>query len=160
MNETKRATLCWAMLGVSMMGCTLDATEQAGREAEAEELSEAPQELKRNPLSEQQQAIVLKLIDDICGDTWCEGDHNFSFDRLDCQKGCNGQDGSCQLSFRLFSHDTDVDTGPTFARSCKTRGFSGFASLVRAQGTLQSLQPAFYDALTDCISGVEAALPR
>jgi hypothetical protein len=145
---------CFVLLA-ALSGCAVDASS----EADAVEAGEASQELRQNALSRPQQATVLKLIDDICGDTWCEGDHNFSFDRLDCQKACGARDGSCKLTFRVFSYDTDIETGPTYTRSCETSAFSGYDSLVRTQGTFQQLQPAYYDQLTACISRVEAALP-
>jgi hypothetical protein len=148
--------LWWGMLCASLAGCAID----AGDGTDVEDIGEQTHELKPNALTSKQQATALKLIDDICGDTWCEGDHNFSFDRLVCQKGCAGRPGSCELTFRVFSYDTDVETGPTFVRSCPTGGFTGFESLVRTQGSYQSLQPAYYDALTECISRVEAELPQ
>jgi hypothetical protein len=131
-----------------------------GAEASQEQPGERSEQLSRAKLSKPQQATVLKLIDDICGDTWCEGDHNFSFDSLDCEKGCRAPAGTCRLTFRVFSYDTDIETGPTYTRSCRTEGFSGFDSLVETQGDYQSLAPAYYDALTQCISRVEDDLPR
>lgn len=147
----------FAMMGaMSLAGCAVD-TADTGEDPPSAELTE---ELTRNALSGEQQAKVLKLIDDICGDTWCEGDHNFSFDRLECQKACGKQPSSCKLTFRVFSYDTDIETGPTFVRTCRTGNFSGFASLVKTQSGYQSLQPAYYDALTSCISEVESNLPQ
>ncbi len=142
------------LLGV-LSGCTLDVSADPD-EARAGEVT---QEQRRSALSHREQATVLKLIDDICGDTWCEGDHNFSFDRLDCHAGCAGHEGACELRFRVFSYDTDLETGPTYSRSCQTSGFSGFASLVRTQGSFQQLQPGYYEQLSECISRVEAGLP-
>jgi hypothetical protein len=115
--------------------------------------------LTREGLTKAEEALVLKAIDDICGDTWCEGDHNFSFDRLECVKGCGGHAGRCQLTFRVFSYDTDLETGPTYTRSCRTPGFTGFDSLVETFGDYHSLRPAYYDALTECIGRVESRLP-
>jgi hypothetical protein len=146
--------LGWAMLLTSVVGCAFD-TAPSSDEAPVGELS---QELQRSALTPSQQATVLDLIDDICGDTWCEGDHNFSFDRLRCRNGCPGRPGRCEMTFRVFSYDTDVETGPTFVRSCETTGFTGFESLVQTQGSYQSLQPAYYDALTECISRIESEL--
>jgi len=148
--------LCWLVLIASLGGCAFDASEGV----DGEELGDAGQELRRQVLSKRQQATALKLIDDICGDTWCEGDHNFRFDGLECQKGCGGSAGSCDLLFRVFSYDTDIETGPTYVRSCRTGGFTGFESLVSTQGGYQALQPAYYDALSECISRVESALPQ
>ena len=148
--------LWWGMLVVSLAGCAVDTSDGA----DDAELAAAPQELRRDALSGRQQATVLELIDDICGDTWCEGDHNFSFDRLECQKGCKGATGSCTMTFRVFAYDTDIETGPTFVRSCQFGEFTGFDSLVQTQGSYQALQPAYYDALNECISRVESELPR
>jgi hypothetical protein len=147
---------CWAALVASLAGCAFDTTEGV----DGEELGEAGQELRGQALSKRQEATALKLIDDICGDTWCEGDHNFRFDRLECHKGCGHSAGTCQLTFRVFSYDTDIETGPTYVRSCRTGGFTGFESLVSTQGSYQALQPAYYDALSECISRVESALPQ
>jgi len=153
MIETKR---CWAVLVMSLVGCAVD-TSQGD---DSDELGEASHELRRNALNSRQEATALKLIDDICGDTWCEGDHNFRFDRLECQKGCGRTEGSCQMAFRIFSYDTDIETGPTYVRTCRTGGFTGFASLVSTQGSYASLQPAYYDALSECISRIESTLPQ
>jgi hypothetical protein len=148
--------LCWGALAVSLAGCTVEASSVA----DAERLGETTEDLKHGALNAAQQATALKLIDDICGDTWCEGDHDFSFDRLVCQDDCRGGAGSCELTFRVFSYDTDIESGPTFVRSCRTPGFTGFDSLVQTQAGYQSLEPRYYDALSACISRVENELPR
>lgn len=139
-------------------GCAVDVDD--ARTGGDETLAETTETLTQKGLTSEAEAVVLKAIDDICGDTWCEGDHNFSFDRLECVKGCAGQAGSCRLTFRVFSYETDVDTGPTYTRSCRTPGFTGFDSLVETFGDYHSLQPAYYDALTECIGRVESHLPE
>lgn len=148
--------LSWGMLVVSLVGCAVETSESV----DGEELGEATQELRRNALNGRQEATALQAIDDICGDTWCEGDHNFRFDRLECQKGCGRSPGACRLTFHVFSYDTDLETGPTLVRTCRTSGFTGFDSVVSTQGSYQSLQPEYYDALSECISRVESNLPR
>jgi hypothetical protein len=35
-------------------------------------------------LTSAQERTVLRLIDDICADTWCEGDHALRFTRFSC----------------------------------------------------------------------------
>jgi hypothetical protein len=144
--------------GAWLSACAVS-TEDAS-EGRTEHVAAASQALSRNALSERQEAIALKAIDDICGDTWCEGDHNFRFDSLACSMGCKKRAGSCKLSFRVFSYDTDVETGPTYTRTCRTPGFTGFDSVVESFGEYHALTPAYYDALTQCISDVESHLPR
>ena len=152
------------MLGMTLMllavcsGCAVEMDES--RTSAEESLGETTDALTQKGLTKREEAVVLKAIDDICGDTWCEGDHNFSFDRLECVKGCAGRAGACQLTFRVFSYDTDLETGPTYTRSCRTAGFTGFDSLVETFGDYHSLQPAYYDALTECVGRVESQLPQ
>jgi hypothetical protein len=98
---------------------------------------------------------VLKLIDDICGDTWCEGDNDFSFDRL----ACSARTHRCTLVFDVIPRDDVAGGQPSYRRSCTTHHFTGFDSLVTTtESGYQSLAPAYYDALTACISRVEDSL--
>jgi hypothetical protein len=150
--------MMWTILLASLVACSLDTTEPASAEAD-EPLGRAGDELLRRGLSKKQEATALDAIDDICGDTWCEGDHDFQFDELECSRGCRGQAGSCTLTFRVFSYDTDLETGPTFERSCRTNGFDGFESLLAKSGDYHSLQPDYYLALSACIDQVERDLP-
>lgn len=146
-------TLVW---GSGALGCG----SAAGDAPSAEEVQSIQQDLAVNALSKDQARTVLKLVDDICGDTWCEGDHNFHFDRIECSRACGNLPGTCRLNFRIFPYDSDLKTGPTYARSCKISGFSGFASLVdTAPNGYQSLNWESYDALSACIHELESQLP-
>lgn len=158
MHGQKTLGLGVMSLVVCCWGCAVDVDDSHGGTDEA--LAETTDALAQKGLTRQEEAVVLKAIDDICGDTWCEGDHNFSFDRLECRQGCAGDPGQCQLKFRVFSYDTDLETGPTYSRSCRTPGFTGFDSLVATYGDYHALQPAYYDALTACIGRVESQLPQ
>ena len=130
----------------------------AGEEGEPA-LEAVSAELGRTGLSTAQEQTALQLIDNICGDTWCEGDHNFRFDRLKCKPACGDRQGSCTLRFRMFSHETDVATGPTWTRSCTTGSFTGFASLVETSVSgYQSLNWDYYEALSQCVSSLESEL--
>jgi hypothetical protein len=155
-------TMHWTKwLGVALLGAVAGCVAEAGDSSapNEERLGESRDDLSRRGLTRRQEAIALKAIDDICGDTWCEGEHNFSFERLECTGGCSGHPGSCRLTFRVFSYDTDLETGPTYTRSCQTPGFTGLNSLVESFGEYHSLQPAYYEALTECIGRVESDLP-
>ncbi|RYZ10204.1 MAG: hypothetical protein EOO73_01105 [Myxococcales bacterium] len=129
---------------------------------EAEELGEAESALCQGALSATQEKTALKLIDDICGDTWCEGDNNFAFLALKCRAGAGSaaSNGTCTLKLDIIPR-VDETPAPRYRRRCTTHGFSGFASLVVTSASgYQSLQPAFYDALSECINELEAELPR
>ncbi len=144
----------WAM---AALGCGAAPDEAPGSE---EGVQSVEQDVSSNALTKKQESKVLKLIDDICGDSWCEGDHDFHFDSLTCTHACGKAAGTCRVGFRLFPSGSDLKTGPTFTRTCKTNGFTGFDSLVdTAPNGYQSLNMDYYDALTACISEVEAKLP-
>ena len=147
-------TMVW---GVGALGCGAAPDETPNADSEVQSLQ---QELGKNALTSKQASTVLELVDNICGDTWCEGDHNFHFDRIDCTRACGTTPGTCRLAFRIFPYDRDLKTGPTYARSCKTGDFNGFASLVdTAPNGYQSLNWQYYEALSACINELESQLP-
>jgi len=163
-NMKRANTLLLGLLPVAvavlLTGCG-GGTENGGSERDSQtRAAEGTEALSVGALTKKQASTVLKLVDDICGDTWCEGDHNFHFDRIQCTRGCQSSPGKCRLAFRLFPYGSDLATGPTYPRSCETTGFTGFASLVdTAPNGYQSLNWQYYDALTACISELESKLP-
>ncbi|HWZ93056.1 MAG TPA: hypothetical protein VNW92_29560 [Polyangiaceae bacterium] len=113
------------------------------------------EELTKNALSPAQAKTVLTLIDDICGDTWCDGDYDFGFRRLTCAKAAR----TCTLTLQVFPRDGVPSSAKSYWRSCKTSGFTGFASLVSTGPSgYQSLQNDYYDALTECMFQIEDKL--
>ncbi|HYP74903.1 MAG TPA: hypothetical protein VER12_03040 [Polyangiaceae bacterium] len=145
---------------VGASGCSVASADASSEQSSESEVSIATSELGVNGLTPKQARTALGLIDDICGDTWCEGDHNFRFDHLECTRPCGRTPGTCRLAFRIFPHDSQPSTGPSYARTCKTTGFTGFSSLVdTAQNGYQSLNWQFYDSLSACISRLEEQLP-
>jgi hypothetical protein len=139
------------------------ASERAGggvEVAEAEPAADAVAQdetegLTKNALSAAQAKTTLKLIDDICGDTWCDGDYDFGFRRLTCAQSAH----TCTLTLQVFPRDGVTSSARSYWRSCKTAGFAGFASLVNtASSGYQSLQSDYYDALTECMFRIEANL--
>ena len=151
--------------GLLLCGLVTGCSAEVAKVGLADELETAPAqsaiELSSNALTKKQASTVLQLIDDICGDSWCEGDHNFHFDRIQCKPSCGkARAGTCQVTFRIFPYDSDLQTGPTYVRTCETPGFTGFSSLVdTASNGYQSLHWDYYDALSACISEVENELP-
>lgn len=124
-------------------------------DGEVASLDGASEALQRSALTPAQAQTTLKLIDDICGDTWCEGDYDFGFRRLTCDKTKR----TCTLLLQLFSRDGEGAARKSYFRSCKTPGFTGFSSLVAtAPNGYQSLQSDYYDALSECISRIETKL--
>jgi hypothetical protein len=95
---------------------------------------------------------VLKLVDDTCGDTWCEGDFAYRFRNL----FCDAESESCTLTFQMApSGEAPLDWR---WRTCRTGGFLGFESLVNtASGGYQWLATTYYQALNDCIDALETS---
>lgn len=110
-----------------------------------------------NDLSPAQEKLVLKLVDDICGDTWCEGDFNFFFAKMKCSFAAK----SCTITMKIIEREDGTGATPReLWRSCKMRGVAGFTSMVdTAPNGYQSLDPAFYDKLTTCVDKLEKTIP-
>jgi hypothetical protein len=145
----------WTHLFATALLCGCGATAPSGdSDAAAYDIESAAalDEVDTGGLSRAEAAMVLDAIDDICGDTWCEGDHDFRFRRLRCEP----RTSTCSLFFLMFPHGT----APTFAswRTCKTGDYAGLASLVEtdARGVV-ALTPAYYETLTTCIAGLESS---
>ena len=105
-----------------------------------------------NDLTLKEVQTSLKLIDDICGDTWCEGDYDFRFRYLYCSRDAE----SCTLALQMGARET-APTDPRWPwYVCRTTGFFGFESLVTtSSGGQQRLTPTYYEALSACIDGLE-----
>jgi hypothetical protein len=134
-------------------GCGAAPSDSEGSEAES--VASADGALSGGGLTRAQAAIALDLIDDICGDSWCEGENNFEFRAL----GCSGRTDRCTLVFKIIPRDSVPGARPFYWRSCTTGDFAGFESLVAtAENGYQSLTPEYYGALTECIAELEAEL--
>lgn len=101
-------------------------------------------------LSEDDQYELLKSIDDICGDTWCEGDSNWSFDAIDC----DSEDG-CSLSLTMKPYEFDDEmTLPERNLSCDLYTFTNRDSLVEITNRGLQYTPELFTAVGDCIDSL------
>lgn len=104
-------------------------------------------------LTDRQEAVVLDLIDDICGDTWCEGDFAFDFRRFECEPA----EGSCTLRLRIASWEKEPLEWQW--RSRQITGFPRFWQMVETSSTgYQSLDWEFYEAVSEAISKIEESV--
>jgi hypothetical protein len=123
--------------------------------SEAAPVESQTEALAGNALSPAQAQTALRLIDTICGDTWCDGDYDFGFRRLTCSKAAH----TCTLTLQAFPVEGVSSSQRSYWRACKTPGFDGFASLVStAPNGYQSLSADYYDLLSECLSRVESHL--
>ncbi|HWL86190.1 MAG TPA: hypothetical protein VNO21_10330 [Polyangiaceae bacterium] len=106
-------------------------------------------------LSDEQSKLVRQLLDDVCGDSWCEGAYEWKFPKV----VCDFAGGTCTLTFLA------TDRGPTPAanywRSCKVQDLTAFSDLVQtAPNGYSSLTDPFYDKVSACIDHIEHNLPN
>ena len=97
---------------------------------------------------------MLDLVDDICGDTWCEGDYAFDFRRLRCEAA----ERTCALTLRIARYGGDPLQWRW--RTGEIHGFVRFRQMVvTAASGQRSLTPAFYSAVDALVQRVEAGVP-
>jgi hypothetical protein len=107
----------------------------------------------RYALTASQERVVLRLVDDICGDTWCEGDHAFRFRSLSChpRRGC-----VLRVQLSPWSHEPQQ----WYDRSALVLGFPRFRDMVvTSPSGHRSLQPAFYEAVGRAVRSMTASVP-
>jgi hypothetical protein len=146
MGVTLRFVVGCSVLAI-VGGCGV--APSAAEEGEMESVASVGGALSGGGLTREQAATAVDLIDDICGDSWCEGENDFEFRAL----GCSARTERCTLVFKIIPRDSTPGAPPFFWRSCTTGDFAGFESLVTtAENGYQALTPEYYDALTECIS--------
>lgn len=102
-----------------------------------------------------QARAVLFELDQICGDTWCEGDFDFAFAKVTC----HFDRSSCTITMRI-SPRQDARPVPIYWRACKIGGVHAFPDLVDTAPTgASALHPAFYEHMTTCTTQLVARLP-
>ncbi len=108
-----------------------------------------------NDLSTTQAKTALRVIDNICGDTWCSGDYDFGFKKI----VCHFSKGTCTVTMLIWPRQ-DQRPIPVYWRSCKISGLHGFADLVdTAPNGYQSINQDFYEPMTDCTMRITSKLP-
>jgi hypothetical protein len=138
-------------IGAASAGLGCGAPPASTNEDIGEVVSFHDEGLLANALTRTEINAVLRVVDAVCGDTWCEGDNDFRFRHLFCESSA----GTCSLMFQTAARD---GTSPPRWRwqMCRTSGFTGFDSLVdTSPGGNQWLTDSYYEALTACIDRLE-----
>lgn len=94
---------------------------------------------------------VLRSIDNVCGDTWCEGDYNFKFKNFSCNK----LNKSCYVSFHFIKSDEQSVETYSPVQFCH---FNNITSIKQVQESKLALNDHFYEELTNCIESLESQI--
>ena len=93
--------------------------------------------------------LALELIDNICGDTWCEGDFNFEFSEFEL----NAKKAEAKISFKLIS---DWGERPRFFETeCTVENINSMDDVIGSYRGRPELNNHFYEELSLCISDKE-----
>ncbi|HTJ42802.1 MAG TPA: hypothetical protein VL463_11950 [Kofleriaceae bacterium] len=113
------------------------------------------QKADANDLSTTQAKTVRFELDQVCGDTWCDGDFDFSFKKAVCHFGA----GTCTITALIWPRQ-ETKPIPVYWRSCKISGLHRFEDLIdTAPNGYQSLHWDFYEKMTTCTMKIVSKLP-
>jgi hypothetical protein len=105
---------------------------------------------------------VRKAIDDICGDTWCEGDFQFKFNTVSFDKKSLQTTVNFTMTPYIDAQNvTDTETSAAtvlntnYSVQCVIKGYADAALIVKSNG---SLDETFYTSFSDCVNSLESAL--
>lgn len=110
--------------------------------AESEEIFSKPQNQK-----------IVEAIDNICADSWCEGNYNYEFTSFSCDKSVH----TCNLSFYFIN--TETEDGISVYSPLQICSFSNIMNLKQILTRTNSLNDNFYSELDMCISALEENAP-
>jgi hypothetical protein len=115
--------------------------------------------LLSTPNEQTEKAGILQAIDNICGDTWCEGDFVFRFDKVTLDTENNRTHVFFNMSYPDF---IELDSQATIVNqsydvSCVVPGYSTYTGIMENE---YQLNWDFYLSLTDCIQKLEERLTK
>ena len=109
-----------------------------------------------NSLSSAKSSLVLTLLDDACGDAWCEGDFEWAFKKLVCHFDA----GTCTITVLVTRPAWNGVPAASFWRACKMTALTRFSQLVEtAPNGYQSLTDRFFTKFDTCATKIEGSIP-
>lgn len=94
---------------------------------------------------------ILKVIDSICADSWCEGDYDFKFLDLSCLKKTR----RCDLTFQFMKFEDENHQVKSPVQTCTISNIKGIESVLSSEDMLND---DFYDELSECILSKEQSI--
>lgn len=94
-------------------------------------------------LNDSQEQQALLAIDNICGDSWCEGEYDYKFQKLDC----NADHKLCILDVEAFEWVGFDKKQLVEAKSCLIENVGGIEDIVKNE----MLKIKVYEQISDCL---------
>ncbi len=107
--------------------------------------------LAQNSMAFDKTAKVLEQLDSICADSWCAGDFNFRFDKLQCG------DEACRLDLAIKPYLPETKEWKNF--SCEWTGWNQ-DELFEGDGETVRYSAKLYDAVGDCLRNQQQKMPK
>ncbi len=103
---------------------------------------------------------VLTAIDNICGDTWCEGDFQFRFNKVSFDR--KQLQTVVDFTMTPYAAEEAIASDPVasdskFEVQCIVGGFADASTILKGNG---SLDEAFYTSLSECVNNFESFLVK
>jgi hypothetical protein len=140
-----------SLLALTATACA--SADPGGAEVVLVDESEADADVKADTvgLTPAEEGDILRTIDTVCGDVWCEGDFDYRFKRLVCDFGAE----RCTLLAVVLP----VGADKAYPRACRIRGLAEVSDLSGQDGTGSTLTPAFYEKVDACIGKWAGTIP-
>jgi hypothetical protein len=136
-----------------------------------------------NDLTKLESQNLSQDLDNICGDTWCEGDFNWSVDNFTC----SFEDKTCSVDLTLMEEfyfddeysitrdefvtieafmskylDTDIESDSEYAaitwtQTCTMKGITSKDQVIDTSRRWSSYTQDIYERVTDCVTEIEEA---
>lgn len=102
-------------------------------------------------LTEAQADMVLEASDNICGDTWCEGDYDYSFNAF----VCDSETKSCDLTFEYISYILDDETYDIIGEeraefTCTIENLTSYDQMIEIRNSYEQLTHELYESVGEC----------
>jgi len=99
----------------------------------------------------EQNKIILRSIDDVCADSWCEGNYNLKFINFTCDKS----NSACALNFIFIETIERDEERYSPIQVCHFKNIRSYDQIMNGN---HSLNGDFYDRVSDCISNKESSV--
>ncbi|HLE11187.1 MAG: hypothetical protein A2504_12545 [Bdellovibrionales bacterium RIFOXYD12_FULL_39_22] len=107
----------------------------------------------RDILASAEKGQLLQEIDNICGDTWCEGDFDYEFYSINCVRS----EGICYFDFaylwRVYDGSSVEGKVTKLPKRCVLNGFFSKNDLIKLENIGGSQYLTYTDKVYEAISG-------